>query len=312
MCLPADVGGALAEARRFRPHVALVGVGHPEDGGTWILRMLQSYTDPVAAVVIAAPTGPGIAEAASRLGAVDCLSWPATHATVLEAVHRAVAWAGEGLNRRQQAQRLRDEIATGYQKLIEIVGRTEPSVAPRVLLAVLEARSPELHDHAQRVARSAVALAHALRLPPPDIQAVRDAALFHEIGKVALPPRLLVRAPPLADEEVDAVRTHLTVAEDVLRRVPSLEPAAPIVVATHERWDGRGYPHGLHGDAIPLGARIVAITDSYDGMTAGRPLSDPFAHDEAMVELVAASGAQFDPDVVRAWMVMGERVRCCS
>ena len=178
-----------------------------------------------------------------------------------------------------------------------------------MLLAVLEARSVETHDHSQRVAKSAVALARALNLSPEEIQTVKRAALLHDIGKIALPERLVSPAP-LDDAALQVLRTHPAIARDVLSTVPALVPAAEIVAASQEWFDGAGYPAGLQGNHIPMGARIIRVADAYDGMVSARAYQDPKSHDEASTELVRGSGSQFDPDVLRVWMRETEAVRC--
>jgi putative nucleotidyltransferase with HDIG domain len=185
----------------------------------------------------------------------------------------------------------------------------DPETVPAVLLAVLEARSVETHDHSQRVAKSAVALARALNLSPEDIQTVKRAALLHDIGKIALPERLLSTAP-LTDAALQVLRTHVTIASEVLSTVPALASAAAIVAASQEWFDGGGYPAGLQGDAIPVGARILKVADAYDGMVSAPAYHDPKSHDEASMELVRGSGSQFDPDVIRVWMRETETARC--
>jgi putative nucleotidyltransferase with HDIG domain len=179
-----------------------------------------------------------------------------------------------------------------------------------VLLAVLEARSPETHDHSNRVSRSAVVLAGSCNMAPAEVQQVRRAALLHDIGKIAIPERLLEESGPLTDAELTLLRQHVAIGQEVLASVPALAPIAAIVGATHEAYDGTGYPAGLAGDAIPLPARIISIADAYDAMTSIRCYSDPVSHDDANAELVRHAGSQFDPDIVRAWLQMTELRRC--
>lgn len=310
VCLPAEIASALGEVRQFRPDVALVGLTHAEDGGAWVLRMLRA--EPLVTTVAVTQPDLDLAAAAMRLGAVDCLPWPASAETVIEAVERAVEWDAASRGRRDGARRVDDDVTQGARRLLETVRRVDAGTVSRVLLALLESRAPEMYDHAVRVARSSVALAHALRLAPMEMRVIRDAALLHDIGKLALPPRLLANSGPLSDEEIAASRRHVVVARQVLEPVVPLAAAAAIVGSTCEQWDGEGYPLGLAGTAIPLGARIIAVTERYDVLTVGRAVGAPLGHDEAVHDLLAAAGTRFDPDVLHAWLVMGERVRCCS
>ncbi len=152
----------------------------------------------------------------------------------------------------------------------------EPDIAQSVLLAMLESRSPATYDHVNRVARSSAALARSMRLAPVDIRDVRSAALLHDIGKIAIPPRLLGQSGPLTNEEIACLRRPRERSPPRCwrgsRRWPNV---APLVAATHERYDGSGYPAGLAGPDIPLGARIIAVADVYDALTTQRPYHDP-------------------------------------
>jgi putative nucleotidyltransferase with HDIG domain len=212
----------------------------------------------------------------------------------------------------QTERRLPDEIAQGRQRLLDTIRRVETESVPAVLMAVLEARSPETHEHCTRVSHGAVALARTCHLPSDQVHAIRRAALLHDIGKIAIPDRLLDEAGPLTEADLRVLRTHVEIGQEVLASVPALEPLAAIVGATHERYDGAGYPAGLSADAIPLAARIISVADAYDAMTSARRYNDPVSTDEANVELVRQGGAQFDPDIVRAWLQLAELRQYCQ
>jgi putative nucleotidyltransferase with HDIG domain len=310
-CARADTGDALAEARRHQPDVAVVGVTVPDDGGMWIVRSLKAQlANPVGVVVMSATASLDVATTATRLGAVDCLPWPSSERSIVDAVTRAAEWRVALGAAFHKDSRLQQEVEHGRTQLRAVIARVEPDIVQSVLLALLESRSPDTYDHAHRVARSASALARSMRLAPAEIRDVRSAALLHDIGKVAIPPRLLGQTGPLSGDEIACLRRHVEVGAEVLAEIPTLAPIAPIVAATHERFDGGGYPSGLAGVDIPLGARIIAVADVYDALTAQRPYSEPIAHDEANTELVRSSGSHLDPDVVRFWMEMIEALRC--
>jgi putative nucleotidyltransferase with HDIG domain len=278
----------------------------------WIVRSLkaQQTTNPVGVVVMSSAPDLEVATAATRLGAVDCLPWPSSERSIVDAVKRAAEWRSALATAFQKESRLHHDVDQGLQQLRATIARVEPEIAQSVLLALLESRSPETYDHVHRVARSAAALARSMRLAPVEIRDIRSAALLHDIGKIALPARLLAQAGPLNDEEISCLRRHVTVGADVVAEIPTLAQVAPVVRATHERFDGSGYPAGLVGVEIPLGARIIAVADVYDALTAARPYSDPVSHDEATAEMVRSCGAHLDPDVVRFWMEMVETLRC--
>jgi diguanylate cyclase (GGDEF)-like protein len=169
-----------------------------------------------------------------------------------------------------------------------------------VLLRALAERHPGLgvHDH---VVALAVATAQRLGLAPDDVERVRQATELHDVGKVAIPDAILGKPGPLTEEEWEFVRRHPVIGQRIVLAAPALAPVATLVRASHERWDGAGYPDRLQAEDIPLGARIVAVADAFAAMTAGRPYRSARMPDEALEELRREAGAQFDPDVVDAW-----------
>jgi putative nucleotidyltransferase with HDIG domain len=310
-CSRSDTGEALAEARRHQPDVAVVGVTVPDDGGMWIVRSLRSQAaNPPGVVVMSATPNLDVATTATRLGAADCLPWPSSERSIVDAVKRAAQWRTALATVFQRDSRLQQEAEQGRDHLKATIARVEPDIAQSVLLALLESRSPETFDHANRVARSSAALARSMKLAPVEIRDVRSAAMLHDIGKIAMPPRLLGQRGPLSNEEIGCLRRHVTIGAEVLAAIPTLAAVAPLVAATHEKYDGSGYPSGLAGADIPLGARIIAVADVYDALTARRSYHDPVSHDEANAELVRSSGSHLDPDVVRFWMEMIETLQC--
>jgi diguanylate cyclase (GGDEF)-like protein/putative nucleotidyltransferase with HDIG domain len=169
-----------------------------------------------------------------------------------------------------------------------------------VLLAVLAERTPDLDQHVKTVAELAEAVARRLGMSDPEIAQVRRAAVLHDIGKIAIPDSILSKPGPLDAEEWTLMRQHTVIGQRILSAAPALQPVANIVRATHERYDGRGYPDGLAGDEIPLAARIVFACDAYDAMTATRPYSPGRDAAAALAELQRCAGTQFDPAVVDA------------
>ena len=171
----------------------------------------------------------------------------------------------------------------------------------RVLMHLLGERDDALHDHVGDVADLAERVGERLELPPAEIRHLRWAASLHDIGKVAIPDAILHAPRPLEPAEWDYIRRHTVIGARIIGAAPGLEPVAAIVRASHERWDGRGYPDSLAGTAIPLGARIVAVCDAYDAMTADRPYRTALGPQEALAELRRCAGGQFDPAVVLAF-----------
>ncbi|MFN8131140.1 MAG: diguanylate cyclase [Solirubrobacteraceae bacterium] len=170
-----------------------------------------------------------------------------------------------------------------------------------VLLQVLNEREPGLSDHQAEVAELSVAVGRQLGVAADDLRDLGRAAELHDVGKIAVPDAILHKAGPLDESEFDFIRQHTVIGERILAAAPALAGAARLVRASHERWDGRGYPDGTAGERIPLGARIIAVCDAYSAMTSARPYSAAMDGDAALAELEACAGSQFDPDVVAAF-----------
>jgi two-component system, cell cycle response regulator len=170
-----------------------------------------------------------------------------------------------------------------------------------VLLRALAERHPDLDGHSCDVALLAETTAQRLGLEPDDVEAVRQAAQLHDIGKVAIPEAILHKPGPLDDDEWTFMRRHSEIGERIIGEAPALSRVAAMVRASHERFDGGGYPDGLSGREIPLGARIVAVCDAFDAMITERPYSAGMTPEEAERELRDCAGTQFDPVVVEAF-----------
>ena len=164
----------------------------------------------------------------------------------------------------------------------------------------LEAKDAVTSQHTEEVVRLAVAVAAELDLELDAVQSVELGAVLHDIGKVRVPEAILNKPGLLTEEEWEVMRTHPEVGEQILRPIQSLQSTLPIVRHHHERWDGSGYPDGLAGGAIPLGARIVAVCDAYRAMTEDRPYRTALPEAQARKELEQGTGAQFDAECVRA------------
>jgi HD-GYP domain-containing protein (c-di-GMP phosphodiesterase class II) len=176
------------------------------------------------------------------------------------------------------------------------------------LLAASRERYPHLGDHVRGVADTAEEIARQLELSAPDIKRVRLGAELHDIGKIAIPSRIVYKPEGLDEPEWAFMRRHTLIGERILLAAPDLMAVAPIVRSSHERWDGTGYPDHLGGDAIPIGARIVSVCDAFDAMISDRPYCGQRSTDDALAEIARCSGTHFDPTVVDAFFaVMHQR-----
>src|SRR5579862_4622437 len=166
------------------------------------------------------------------------------------------------------------------------------------LALAIEAKDHTTHTHLQRVRTYAVAVATQLNLPEDEIEALRAAALLHDIGKLAVPEQIINKPGKLTAEEFEKMKVHPIVGAEILERVAFPYPVAPIVRSHHERWDGTGYPEGLSGDAIPIGARILAAVDCLDALASHRQYRPALPLAEAMAKVKEMAGKWFDPQVV--------------
>jgi two-component system cell cycle response regulator len=177
-----------------------------------------------------------------------------------------------------------------------------------VLVQVLAEREPELRRHMADVSELAVRTGRELGLEPEELDIIARAAELHDIGKVAVPDDIIHKPDPLDDVEWRIMRQHTLVGERILAAAPALKAVARLVRLSHERWDGEGYPDNLAGEEIPIGARIIAVCDTYDAMTSERAYASARSHDEAIAELRRCAGGQFDATVVAAFCA-ANRVR---
>ncbi|MGH2775409.1 MAG: HD domain-containing phosphohydrolase [Actinomycetota bacterium] len=179
---------------------------------------------------------------------------------------------------------------------------SEGRLAGNVLLQVLQERDPELQLHQTGVAALAEKLCNRLDIPEVEAHLVRLAAELHDVGKVAVPDEVLNKPGPLNEDEMAFIKQHTIIGQRILGVSPALNFVAQLVRSSHEAVDGSGYPDGLSGEDIPLGARIVAVCDAFDAMVSDRPYRGAMSVEEAVAELKRCAGTQFDAEVVGAFI----------
>lgn len=172
----------------------------------------------------------------------------------------------------------------------------------RALSVALDVRDRELEGHSQRVARYMELMARELRLPKVDLPTLRRGALLHDLGKIGIPDEILRKAGELASSEWTIMKRHPAYGARILAGIPFLSGAAEIVRHHHEHYDGTGYPDGLAGDEIPVGARIFALADAFDAMTSDRSYRTAISVADARREIERCSGGQFDPTIATAFL----------
>ena len=177
------------------------------------------------------------------------------------------------------------------------------------LARAIDAKDGTAENHIRRVQLYATAVARELGMSAAETQAVRTAALLHDIGKLAVPEHILSKPGPLTAEEFQKVQAHPQVGADIIAAVPFSYPVAPLIQSHHERWDGRGYPRGLKGDDIPLGARILFLVDYFDALTSNRPYHEAMTFEAAVALIEQESGKALDPRCVQAFVHVLPQVR---
>ena len=185
---------------------------------------------------------------------------------------------------------------------------TRTEILERLVL-ISEFRDDETHQHTLRVARSSALLARELGVADEEVELIQRAAPLHDIGKIGIPDRILLKPGKLTLQEFAHVKTHTYIGARILAggRTPMIRMAAQIALAHHERWDGSGYPNGLEGEAIPFASRIVSVADVFDALVNKRHYKPAWPIEAAMAEISAQQGHQFDPQVVDALQVVQAR-----
>ena len=180
------------------------------------------------------------------------------------------------------------------------------------LAAALEAKDSYTADHARSIADLAVGVGRELNLSESALEDLRYGGIFHDVGKIATPDALINKPGPLTDEEFEVIKQHPAIGAEILAPVPFLYGVRTIVRHAHEHWDGQGYPEGLSGEQIPLGARIVVAVDAYHAMTSDRPYREAMSHPDACKELEDNAGTHFDPEVVEALLAVLSRLQAAD
>jgi two-component system cell cycle response regulator len=261
--------------------------------------------------------------AAFRMGGDEfCVLVPAGDVgqAMLDAAHAVLAEQGDGfavsasigsVRLPEEATDSSEALRLADQRMYEDKHSTRRSgtakEVARTLLCALEQRDPHLTDHLADVERLATGTAQALGLPEDQVEVIALGAELHDVGKVAIPEAILSKPGPLSDQEWTLMRAHTIAGEQILASSPALATIGPLVRSSHERWDGKGYPDGLAGSAIPLGSRVIAVCDSYDAMTSDRSYRRAMSEEVALAELRAGAGSQFDPQVVAAFLRVREQ-----
>ena len=281
--------------------------GHETIGATTSQQALELIADHEIALVVSDIVMPGLTglelleEVRARRPSLPVIL--VTGAGTYENLSQAVARGADGLVIKPFSHA---DLQNAVAAALERAQRSERDLRERLLAPTLaaalanaiEARDGELQGHCERLGELAVRIATVMNLAPAAVEQVRLGAVLHDVGKIGIPDRVLLKASDLTDEERALMRTHPLIGDGLLEPLDFLPEVRAIVRHHHERWNGTGYPDGLAGEQIPLGARIVALADAVEAMSAPRPYRAPLDVDALVEELRRGSGTQWDARAV--------------
>lgn len=187
--------------------------------------------------------------------------------------------------------------------LSELFYKTIKSIA-----FALDAKDPYTHGHSMRVTLYSLALASAMNLPGEVLEEIETAGLLHDIGKIAIPEKILLKPGKLTDEEYEIIKSHPELGEKLVYSIEKLKLISNWLKSHHERYDGKGYPDGLIGEQIPISSRIIAIADTYDAMTSSRSYRTALPHQVAIEEVKRCAGTQFDPQLAELFVSISDEI----
>jgi cyclic di-GMP phosphodiesterase len=297
------------QVKRFTPDLVLSDMIMPEMDGIKLLEWMRQYDPEVPVIMVTAIHDIATALESIRRGAYDYILKPFEKDQLFMGVGRALEHRRLITENRSYQRNLEQLVEERTAQLTGALSQLEQSYDDTLeaLGSALDLKDAETEGHCQRVTAFCIAIAKAMPVPTTYLPVLARAAFLHDIGKMAIPDSILRKPGPLTDEERAIMRTHCDVGYNMLIRIPFLRDAAEIVLSHQEFFDGSGYPRGLKGENIPLGARIFTIADSMDAMISDRPYRKALPLSHARNEIKRCAGTQFDPRVVEVFMSIPEQ-----
>jgi len=312
-------GRAGVEAfRAGRPPLTVTDLKMPGIGGIELLREVREADGDAAVIVLTGAADVKTAIQSLKAGAHDFIMKPVNVEELLIAADRALERRQLLIERREYQAMLEARVEAATHHLAAAYAELEDTYRATLeaLGSALDTRDVGTESHSRRVHGYAIATAREHGVPEDELRDLGHGVLLHDIGKIGIPDAILLKPGPLTPEEWTIMRRHPEIGKRVIENISFLRGAVPIVYAHHEKWDGSGYPRGLKGDEIPLGARIFAVVDAFDAMTFDRPYSKAISFDAARAEIKRCAGSHFDPAVVESFLrvpqALLERIRVRS
>jgi putative nucleotidyltransferase with HDIG domain len=279
------------------------------DGEALLAATKERFPD-IPVVMVTAMHDISIALNAIRNGAYDYLLKPFDREQLLATVRRALENRRLKLENRKYQTELESLVTARTEQVRQALASLERSydITLEALGNALDLKDAETEGHSKRVTAFTIAVARAMGISGDQIRVIARGAFLHDIGKMAIPDAILRKPGALDPDEVAIMREHCYRGYQILRRIPFLTEASEIVYAHQEKFDGTGYPRGLKGEQIPLGARIFSVADTLDAMTSNRPYRAAQPLSAARAEIDKWAGRQFDPQVVKVFLEMPENI----
>jgi response regulator RpfG family c-di-GMP phosphodiesterase len=308
-CLLANDGHEGVEVfRAEQPPLTVTDLKMPVMGGIELLQHVRQADPDAAVIVLTGAADVKTAIASLKLGAYDFIMKPVNVDELLIAAERALERRQLLIERRQYQELLERRVLEATRDLGQAYKQLQDTYRSTLeaLGSALDTRDVGTESHSRRVHGYAMATAREYGVPDKDLTDLAHGVLLHDIGKIGIPDAILLKPGPLTAEEWETMRRHPAIGRQLIEKIPFLRGAVPIVYSHHEKWDGTGYPRGLRGEEIPVGARIFMVVDAFDAMTFDRPYSKAKPFDVAKAEIKRCSGTHFDPGVVTAFFNVPE------
>jgi cyclic di-GMP phosphodiesterase len=295
--LAANGKDGLQVFRTARPPLIVTDLKMPVMDGIALLDGIRREDADAAVIVLTGAPDVKTAIDSLKLGAYDFIMKPVNVDELLFAAERALERRQLLIERREYHELLERRVEEATRSLQEAYRATLEALG-----SALDSRDVGTEAHSRRVHGYALATAREYGMAEADIPDLEHGVLLHDIGKIGIPDAILLKPGRLTPEEWQTMRRHPEIGKRLIEGIAFLRGAVPIVYCHHEKWDGSGYPRGLKGDDIPLGARIFSVVDAFDAMTFDRPYSKAIPFDAAQAEIKRCAGSHFDPAVVEAFL----------
>lgn len=284
--------------------ILLTDLSMPDKSGLELIDELRSVNEDLIKIVVTGNATLDNAVLSLRRGAYDFIEKPVVADQLVAIVERAMEYGRLKAENRRYQLHLEDMVRDKSAALREALDKIRHSYdfTLEAMVQLLDARERSTSKHSLRVRELAIILARTMNLSASEVDEISKGALLHDIGKMAIPDSILLKPGALTEEEREIMKSHASTGHRILRSSSYLEKPADIVLSHHESWDGSGYPRGLRGIEIPLGARIFAVVDAYDAMRSHRVYRRSIPPADVVEEIRRNAGKQFDPAVVEAFL----------